>query len=176
VKTRKQKQTDLEQLRKNFQGVSNAFLVDFKGMTVNEDQQLRAEIYKAQITYQVVKNTLARLAVKGTPLEPAADKFVGTTAVATTVGDPVAVAKVLSDFAKTHAKFTFKAGIVEGRVIDAADIERLATMPSKEQIISEIMMLLDSGAQGLVNTLSAVPRDIAIILDAVSSPETAAAE
>jgi large subunit ribosomal protein L10 len=172
VKTRKQKQTDLDQLRQDFAGVSNAFLVDFKGMSVNEDQKLRAEIHKAQITYRVVKNTLARLAVQGTPLEPAADQFVGTTAVAVTKDDPVAVAKLLSDFAKTHAKFTFKAGIVEGRVIDVADIEKLATMPSKEELISKIMMLINSGAQRLATTTSGVARNLAVVIREAKAKES----
>jgi large subunit ribosomal protein L10 len=172
VKTRKQKQTDLEQLRKDFEGASNAFLVDFKGMTVNEDQQLRAEVHKAQITYRVVKNTLARLAVKGTPLEPAADSFVGTTAIAVTKDDPVAVAKVLSDFARTHAKFTFKAGIVEGRVIDTADIERLATMPSKEELLSKVMMLINSGAQRIAATTNGLARNITFVINEAKAKES----
>lgn len=165
MKTRKQKQTDLEQLKKDFDGVQNAYLVDFKGMTVGDDQALRAEVYKAQITYKVVKNTLARLAVQGTPLEPMADKFVGTTAIAVTKDDPVTVAKVLSEFAKTHAKFTFKAGIVEGRVIDVADIEKFATMPSKEELISKIMMLINSGAQRTATVTNAVARNLAIVIN-----------
>ena len=103
MKSRSQKQTDLEALKKDFDGVPHAFLVDFKGMTVSEDAQLREAVAKAKITYRVVKNTLARLAVEGTPLEPVRDKFVGTTAIATTSDDPVATAKVLTDFAKDHA-------------------------------------------------------------------------
>jgi large subunit ribosomal protein L10 len=172
VKTRAQKQQDLERLRSDFDGVSNAFLVDFKGMSVTEDQQLRAEIHKANITYKVVKNTLARRAVQGTPLEPTADKFVGTTAIAVTKDDPVNVAKVLSEFAKTHAKFTFKAGIVEGRVIDVADIEKLATMPSKEELISKIMMLINSGAQRLATSTAGVARNLAIVIKEAKAKES----
>ena len=94
MKTRKQKETDLDALRKDFEGVSNAYLMDFKGMTVGEDAQLREAVAKAKITYRVVKNTLARLAVEGTPLEPIRDQFVGTTAIAVTPDDPVSAAKV----------------------------------------------------------------------------------
>jgi large subunit ribosomal protein L10 len=173
VKTRKQKQADLEKLRKDIEGAASAYLVDFKGMTVAEDQQLRAKIHEAQIAYKVVKNTLARKAVEGTPLAPLADKFAGTTAMAYTKSDPVAVAKVLSGFAKDHAKFTFKAGIVEGRVIDVADIEKLATMPSKETLISRIMMLINSGAQRLATVTSGVARNLAIVIKEAKAKEEA---
>jgi len=171
VKTRKQKQEDLERLKSELEGVSNAYLVDFKGMSVGEDQKLRAEIHKAKITYKVVKNTLARIAVQGTPLEPMGEKFVGTTAIAITKDDPVAVAKVLSDFAKDHAKFTFKAGIVEGRVIDVADIERLATMPSKEELISKMMFLINAGAQRIAVATNGVARNLAIVINEAKAKE-----
>jgi large subunit ribosomal protein L10 len=171
VKTRKQKQEDLEQLRQDLDGVANAYLVDFKGMTVAEDQQLRAEIHKAKITYRVVKNTLARLAVQGTPLEAVGEKFVGTTAIAVTKDDPVTVAKVLSNFAKDHAKFTFKAGVVEGRVIDVADIERLATMPSKEELISKMMFLVNAGAQRMATATAGIARNLTIVLNEAKAKE-----
>jgi large subunit ribosomal protein L10 len=171
VKTRKQKQTDLELLKKDFSGIGNAYLIDFKGMTVSEDAQLREAVAKAKITYRVVKNTLARLAVEGTPLEPIREKFVGTTAIAVTPDDPVTAAKVLSDFAKGHAKFVFKAGIVEGRVIDVADIEKLATMPSKEELISKMMFLINSGAQRLATVTSGVARNLTIVVNEAKAKE-----
>lgn len=171
MKSRNQKQTDLEQLKKDFDGVPNAFLVDFKGMTVAEDAQLREAVAKARITYRVVKNTLARLAVEGTPLEPIREKFVGTTAIATTSDDPVQTAKVLTDFAKDHAKFVFKAGIVDGRVIDVSDIEKLAKMPSKEELISKMMFLINSGAQRLATVTSGVARNLTIVVNEAKAKE-----
>lgn len=171
MKSRNQKQNDLEQLKKDFADTSNAFLIDFKGMTVSEDAELREAVAKAKITYRVVKNTLARLAVEGTPLEPIRDQFVGTTAVAVTPDDPVATAKVLTDFAKDHAKFTFKAGIVDGRVIDVADIEKLAKMPSKEELISKMMFLINSGAQRLAVVTSGVARNLAIVVNEAKAKE-----
>jgi len=171
VKSRNQKQNDLEMLKKDFDGVPNAFLVDFKGMTVAEDAQLREMVAKAKITYRVVKNTLARLAVEGTPLEPIREKFVGTTAIATTADDPVQTAKVLTDFAKDHAKFVFKAGIVDGRVIDVADIEKLAKMPSKEELISKMMFLINSGAQRLATVTSGVARNLTIVINEAKAKE-----
>jgi large subunit ribosomal protein L10 len=171
VKTRNQKISDLQKLKQDFTGVSTAYLVDFKGLTVGEDAELRELVAKAKITYQVVKNTLARLAVEGTSLEPVRDKFVGTTAIATTPDDPVQTAKVLTDFAKHHAKFVFKAGIVDGRVIDVADIEKLATMPSKEELISKMMFLLNSGAQRLAVVTSGVARNLAIVVNEAKAKE-----
>lgn len=171
MKTRKQKNSALEALKGDFTNVGNAYLVDFKGMTVSEDAELREAVAKAKITYRVVKNTLARLAVEGTPLEPIRDKFVGTTAIATTPDDPVTTAKVLSEFAKNHAKFVFKAGIVDGRVIDVADIEKLATMPSKEELISKMMYVLNSGAQRLATVTSAVARDLTIVVSEAKAKE-----
>jgi large subunit ribosomal protein L10 len=171
VKSRSQKQTDLDALKKDFDGIPHAFLVDFKGMTVSEDAQLREAVAKAKITYRVVKNTLARLAVEGTPLEPVRDKFVGTTAIATTSDDPVATAKVLTDFAKDHAKFVFKAGIVDGRVIDVADIEKLAKMPSKEELISKMMFLINSGAQRLATVTSGIARNLTIVVNEAKAKE-----
>lgn len=171
MKTRKQKETDLEQLKKDFANAPTAFLIDFKGLTVAEDAQLREAVYKAEITYKVVKNTLARLAVEGTPLEPVRDKFVGTTAVAVAPGDPVSAAKMLTDFAKDHAKFVFKAGLVDGRVIDVADIEKLAKMPSKEELISKMMFLINSGAQRLATVTSGVARNLTIVVNEAKAKE-----
>lgn len=171
MKSRKTKQNDLEQLKKDLAGTANAFLVDFKGMTVAEDAALREQVAKAQITYRVVKNTLARLAVEGTALEPMRDQFVGTTAIAVTPDDPVGTAKVLTDFAKDHAKFVFKAGVVDGRVIDVSDIERLAKMPSKEELISKMMYVLNSGAQRIAVVTSGVARNLAIVVNEAKAKE-----
>jgi large subunit ribosomal protein L10 len=170
VKSRQQKQQELEQLRRDLESAASAYLVDFKGMSVGEDSQLRSEIHKNDITYRVVKNTLGRLAVEGTQLEGLKDQFVGTTAIAI-ANDPVTVAKVLSNFAKDHAKFTFKAGVVEGRVIDVRDIERLATMPSKEELISKMMFLINSGAQRIAVATSGVARNLAIVINEAKAKE-----
>ncbi len=172
MKSRNQKQTNLDQLKKDFSDIPNAFLVDFKGMTVAEDAQLREAVAKAKITYRVVKNTLARLAVEGTPLEPIREKFVGTTAIATSADDPVQTAKVLTDFAKDHAKFVFKAGIVDGRVIDVTDIEKLAKMPSKEELISKMMFVINSGAQRLATVTSGVARNLTIVVNEAKAKES----
>src|SRR5919201_3754269 len=141
MKTREQKQQEIEALKKEFGASANALVVGFQGLTVEKDQQLRRQLREAQLHYRVVKNTLAQRAVEGTPFESLREHFVGPTAVAYSERDAVGLAKVLTRFAKENAQFTFKAGMVEGRVITVKDIDALATMPSKEELLSKVMFL-----------------------------------
>src|SRR5215470_16902506 len=118
MKTREQKQKDLEALIEQFKNANAAMLVSFKKMTVAKDQELRRQLREAGVTYSVVKNTLARIAAAGTPLEPVADQFNGVTAVALSAGDPVGLSKAISRFTKANPEiFTFKVGLVEGKVL-----------------------------------------------------------
>jgi len=112
-----------------------------------------------------VKNTLAELAAKGTKVEGALKDLSGVTSIAYTEGDPVALAKALSKYAKDNPEFTFKAGVVEGRVISIKEIESLATMPSKEEIYSKLLYLLNAPAQRLVTAMNAVGRNLAVVID-----------
>ena len=113
--------------------------------------------------YRVVKNTLAERAAKGTSVEEAVKSLAGVTSIAYTSGDPVALAKALSKYAKDNPEYTFKAGIVEGRVIAIKDIDALASMPSKEEIYSKLLFLINAPAQRLVTVMNAVGRDIAVV-------------
>ncbi len=173
MKTRVQKQEELEGLRKDLESTSNALLVGFQGLTVELDGQLRRQLSEAQLNYRVVKNTLGRRAVEGTPLEPLKDHFNGMTAIAYTQNDVVRLAKVLSKFAKDNAKFTFKAGVVEGRVISIKDIDALASMPSKEELISKLMFLINSGAQRMAVALNGVARNLAVVVSEVAKQKEA---
>ena len=130
MKTRQEKDNEIEALRGEFSSSGNAFIVSFQGLTVEKDQQLRRQLSEAQLSYRVVKNTLAQRAVENTPLSGLTDHFVGPTAIAYCETDPVGLAKVLTKFAKENAQFKFRAGVVEGRVISVRDIDALATMPS----------------------------------------------
>src|SRR5215475_10082132 len=136
MKTREQKQRDIAALKDEFGGASNALVVNFQGLTVEKDWELRRALEKAELNYRVVKNTLVKIAVEGTLLEPLKDHFIGMTAIAYSEKDPVGLAKVLSKFAKDNAHLKFKAGVVEGRVINIKDIDPLAKMPSKEELVS----------------------------------------
>lgn len=165
MKTRAQKQTDLAALTEQFQRAQAAMLVGFQKMTVAKDQELRNQLREAGVTYSVVKNTLARKAAEGTAFEQAAEHFKGVTAIALSEGEPVNLAKAISKFAKANPEvFTFKVGVVEGKVVQLNDVEAIASLPSKEELISKIMFLINCQAQRLVTVLSAVPRNLAIVV------------
>jgi large subunit ribosomal protein L10 len=168
MKTRQQKEQDIAALKAELTNTSNALVVSFQGLPVEKDWQLRRALREAQVGYRVVKNTLSRIAVEGTPLEPLKEHFVGMTAIAYSEKDPVGLAKVLTNFAKENAQFSFKAGIVEGRVIKVKDIDLLAKMPSKEELVSRLMFLLNSQAQRLATALNGVPRNLAVVINEIA--------
>jgi large subunit ribosomal protein L10 len=134
-------------------------------MTVSQDYELRKQVRAAGGKYQVVKNTLAEIASEGTPAADALKGLAGPTAIAFTEGDPVSLAKVLTAYAKTNPSFTFKAGMVEGRVVAIKEIAELATLPSKEELISKLLFLLNAPAQQLATVVNAVSRNLAVVVD-----------
>ena len=137
----------------------------YNKLTVAQDFELRKTLRSTGAKYRVVKNTLAERASKGTKVEEALKDLSGVTSIAYTSGDPVALAKALAKYAKDNPEFTFKAGVVEGRVISIKEIESLATMPSKEQLYSKLLFLLNSPAQRLVTVAAAVGRDLAVVIN-----------
>jgi|SRR5438034_4055105 len=176
MKTKKQKQEDLEALTEQFKKAKAAMLVGFKGMTVSKDQELRNQLREAGGSYAVVKNTLARKASEGTVLEPARDQFKGVTAVALSSSDPVGLSKAIAKFSKANPEiFSFKVGIVEGKVVALKDVEAIASLPSKEELISKILFLINCQAQRLVTVLSAVPRNLAIVVKQIGEQKSAEA-
>jgi large subunit ribosomal protein L10 len=173
MKTREQKQRDLEALAQQFQAATAAMFIGFNKLTVAKDQQLRNTLREAGATYSVVKNTLARKAAEGTPYALAAEHFKGVTAVAI-AADPVTLSKAVSRFAKENPDvFTFKAGVVEGRVVALRDVEELASLPPKEELISKIMFLINAQAQRLATVISAVPRNLAVVVSQISEQKGA---
>jgi large subunit ribosomal protein L10 len=174
VKTRQQKENDIEQLQRDFQESPNALLLGFQGIKVADDERLRRELRQANLTYRVVKNTLAVRAAQGTPMEQITDQFAGATAVALSKSDPVTMAKVLSKWAKDIPVISFKAGLVEGRVIDVKDVDALANMPSKEELISKVMFLINSGAQRLAVATAGVARNLTVVIDQVRAQKETA--
>src|SRR6266542_6516764 len=128
MKNREQKQKDLESLTEQFKNANVAMLVSFQKMTVAKDQELRRQLREAGVSYSVVKNTLARKAAAGTPLEPMAEQFKGVTAVALSTTDPVGLSKAIAKFTKANPDiFSFKVGLVEGKVVALPDVEAIAT-------------------------------------------------
>ena len=174
MKSKAQKQKDLEALTEQFKNAKAAMLVGFKGMTVPKDQELRNQLREAGISYGVVKNTLARKAAEGTVLEQAVDQFKGVTAVALSNEDPVNLSKAIAKFTKANPDiFKFKVGIVEGSVVALKDVEAIASLPSKEELISKIMFLVNAQAQRLAVVTSAVARNLAIVFDQVRAQKEA---
>ncbi|HEX5733293.1 MAG TPA: 50S ribosomal protein L10 [Blastocatellia bacterium] len=167
MKTRQEKDSEIEQLQREFLASPNALLVGFQGIKVADDERLRRELREANLSYRVVKNTLAIRAAEGTPVEQIKDFFTGSTAIALSPNDPVTLAKVLSKWAKESPVFSFKAAVVEGRAIEVKDIEALANMPSKEDLISKVMFLVNSGAQRLAVATAGVARNLAVVIDQV---------
>jgi len=162
MKKKSEKQQDLDKLKTELAKVSTVILTTFQGITVEEDTKLRRAVQAAGGKYQVVKNTLAELAGNGTPAEGVLKDLKGTHSIAYTQTDPVALAKALTKIAKDVPAFQFKSGVVEGKVISIAEIKQLAEMPSKEELISKIMFLLNAPAQRIAMALNALPRNLAV--------------
>jgi large subunit ribosomal protein L10 len=173
MKTRAQKQESLNALTEELRRAQAAMLVGFQKMTVGKDQELRNQLREAGVRYSVVKNTLARKAAEGTPFEQASDHFKGVTALALSDGDPVGLSKAIAKFAKANPEtFSFKVGIVEGKVVYLSDVEAIASLPSKEELISKVMFLINCQAQRLVTVLSAVPRNLAVVVKQIGEQRT----
>jgi large subunit ribosomal protein L10 len=162
MKKKSEKQQDLDKLKTELARVSTVILTTFQGITVEQDTKLRRAVQAAGGKYQVVKNTLAELAGSGTPAEGVLKNLKGTHSIAYTQTDPVALAKALTKIAKDVPAFQFKSGVVEGRVISISEIKQLADMPSKEELISKIMFLLNAPAQRIATALNALPRNLAV--------------
>jgi large subunit ribosomal protein L10 len=163
--SRAKKQQQVEKLSGDLKQVGNLVVATFGKLTVAQDFELRKAVRGAGAKYQVVKNTLVERASKGTKVEQALKELTGVNSIAYTTGDPVALAKALAKYAKDNPEFTFKAGVVEGRVVSVKDIEALATMPSKEELYSKLLFLMTAPAQRLVTVMNAVGRDLAVVVN-----------
>ncbi len=157
----------IEDLSKTFRTVKSIVLVDFRGMKVVDATELRRQISKANCGYQVVKNTLALIAAKDTAFEKLKDHFTGPTAIAYSEKDPVALAKVLTDFAKNTPALQFKAAVLEGKVFDGKAVAEIAKLPSRQELIGKLLFLLNAPVQRLASVLSAPVRNLALVLSQI---------
>jgi large subunit ribosomal protein L10 len=163
--TKAKKAVQIDKLTHELEGASSAIVGTFAKLTVSQDFELRKVVRGAGGRYRVLKNKLAARASKGTKVEQALQGLKGVSSVAYTSGDPVALAKALSTWMVENAEFTFKLGIVDGQVITVEEVKRLATMPSKEEIFSKLLYLINAPAQRLVTVMNAAGRDLAVVIN-----------
>ncbi len=168
MKTREEKSQEVSELTEQIGKASNAFLIDFKGITVPQVTELRRQVRQANSDYVVVKNTLALIALKDSPIINMKEKFTGPTAIAFNSTDAVVLAKALTRFAKDVPAVQFKGALLDGQVVQASEIQNIANLPSREELVSRLLFLLQSPIRGLVTVLSANIRNLAVVIDQIA--------
>ena len=168
MKTREQKAAEVSELTEQIGKASNAFLIDFKGITVPQVTELRKQVRQANSGYVVVKNTLALIALKDSPIINMKEQFTGPTAIAFNATDAVVLAKALTKFAKDVPAVSFKGALLNGQVVPASEIQNIANLPSREELVAKLLYLLQSPIRGLVTVLQANIRNLAVVLDQIA--------
>lgn len=170
---RTEKEQVVQKLAKRLAETDAVFLADYRGINVDQATRLRRELTQAGIEYRVVKNNLIKLAAKGTSAEPLQAFCAGPTAIALAGADPVAPAKILSKFAKDVQAFELKAGVLGGRLLSVADINALADLPSREELLAKVLASMNAPASNFVGTLAAIPRSLVQVLNAIGQSKAA---
>jgi large subunit ribosomal protein L10 len=173
MKTKEQKSQEISALTQEIGNASNAFLIDFKGITVPQVTELRKQVRDTKSGYIVVKNTLALIALKDSPIVAMREKFTGPTAIAFNANDAVALAKALTKFAKDVPAVQFKGAMLNGQVVPAEQIQAIANLPSREELISKLLFILQSPMRGLATVLQANIRNLAVVIDQIGKQKQA---
>ena len=170
-----EKKQFVEALHKRLEKCQVLILTDYKGLNVETMTELRRKLREAKVEYQVIKNTMLKRASEGTDVEKIKDAFKGTSAVALSYDDPVAPAKVLTDFAKKNDKLAIRIGVMQGKVLDLSSIKALAALPSREQLLAQVLSAMIAVPTSLVTALSDVPRRMVNVLQAIKEQKEQAA-
>jgi large subunit ribosomal protein L10 len=165
MKKKADKIKDVEALRQELASAQHVFVAGFEKLKVAQDFELRKTVRAAGGRYRVIKNNLAEKAAEETAAGTLLKGLAGMTSIAYTKGDPVALAKALTAYAKINPSFTFKAGMVEGRAIDVRSIQELALMPSREQLLAKVLFLIQAPAQRLAAAVNALGRNLTVVID-----------
>jgi len=165
---REEKASMISDLSGGVATATNAFLIDFKGITVPQVTELRKQVRETNSSYIVVKNTLALIAVKDSPLKGLENAFSGPTAVAYNTTDAVALAKALTKFAKDVPAVQFKGALLNGQVVPASEIQTIANLPTREELVAKLLYLMQHPIRGLVTVLNALPRNLAVVIDQIA--------
>lgn len=170
-----QKAAVVEELASKFAQANSVVVTDYRGLNVSEVTELRRQLRQAGVEYRVTKNTLTRIAARQANIVGLDDYLAGPTALAFSYDDPVAVAKILSSFAKEHKNLELKAGVLEGKLLDADGVIALATLPSREVLLGQVAYGFMSPVSGFVNALSGIVRGLVYALDGVRQQKADAA-
>ena len=170
---RTEKEQIVQELSERLSTTVAAFVADYRGINVEQATRLRRELTQAGVEYRVVKNNLLKLAAKGTPAEGLQDFCAGPTAIALSGADPVAPAKILSKFAKDVTAFELKAGVLSGTVLTVADINALADLPSREELLAKALSCMNAPLSNFVGTMAAIPRSLVQVLNAIGQNKAA---
>jgi large subunit ribosomal protein L10 len=175
MKTKEQKSQEISALTQEIGNASNAFLIDFKGITVPQVTELRKQVRETKSGYIVVKNTLALIALKNSPIVAMREQFNGPTAIAFNANDAVALAKALTKFAKDVPAVQFKGAMLNGQVVPAEQIQAIASLPSRDELISKLLFVLQSPMRGLATVLQANIRNLAVVIDQIGKQRSTTA-
>ena len=173
MKTREQKAEEISELTQEIGKANNAFLIDFKGITVPQVTELRKQVRETKSGYVVVKNTLALIALKDSPIVAMREQFNGPTAIAFNANDAIVLAKALTKFAKDVPAVRFKGAMLNGLVVPAEQIQAIANLPSREELIAKLLFILQSPIRGLATVLQANIRNLTVVLDQIGKQKQA---